>query len=141
MLDEDYDLAATRANAAERAYLEAVRREIGREQLCRLASDLRDQWSAVATICALGEDEARSRIESPGLRHRAQAVQGAWLDRRNWAVLGEDAAARSDFAGALATAHRGDPVVPLRPGAAQPAAIEPDRATATVTVRHVTVDA
>jgi hypothetical protein len=114
MLDTDYEQASSTANSAERAYLEAVRAGEGRERLVALATELRDRWADVARICALGEDTARSRIDAPRNRHRQQAIHGAWLDRRNWAVLGEDASARSDFAAALMTAHRGTTVTPLR---------------------------
>jgi hypothetical protein len=114
MLDTDYEQASSTANAAERAYLEAVRVGESRERLVSLATELRDRWGDVASICALGEDTARSQIDAPRNRHRPQAVHGAWLDRRNWAVLGEDAAARGDFAAALMTAHRGTSVASVR---------------------------
>jgi hypothetical protein len=115
MLDTDYEQASSTANVSERAYLEAVRVGESRERLVALATELRDRWADVARICALGEDTARSRIDSPRNRHRQQAIRGAWLDRRNWAVLGEDASARGDFAAALMTAHRGTGATPQQP--------------------------
>jgi hypothetical protein len=114
MLDTDYEQASSKANASERAYLEAVRVGDSRERLVELATELRDRWADVAGICALGEDTARGQIDAPSNRHRPQAVHGAWLDRRNWAVLGEDASARGDFAAALMTAHRGVTVTSVR---------------------------
>jgi hypothetical protein len=113
MLDEDYRRAFGAADAAERVYLDALRRGQHRDLLIGLAMDVRDRWSAVAMLCALGEDAAHARILAPPLRRRRQALDEAWVSRRNWAVCGEDASARGELAGALMEAHRGE-FVPAR---------------------------
>jgi hypothetical protein len=112
MLDEDYRRAFDAADVAERLYLDALRQGQQRDLLTDLAMDVRDRWSAVAMICALAEDAARSQILAPPLRRRRQTLDEAWVDRRNWAVCGEDASARSGLAGALMEAHRGELVPP-----------------------------
>jgi hypothetical protein len=53
MLDEDYRRAFGAADAAERVYLDALRRGQHRDLLIDLAMDVRDRWSAVAMLCAL----------------------------------------------------------------------------------------
>jgi hypothetical protein len=107
MLDTEYERALRVATEAESRYLEAVRRGEERELLTDLAMESRDAWVAAATMCALGEDAARSRIAAlPSLPHD-EALNGAWLNRRNWAACGEDAAGRAELIGALIDAHRG----------------------------------
>ena len=107
MLEDEYLRAASTANEAGKQYLEAVRVGESRQRLTDLALDARDLWAAVSTICALGEEEARLKVANPPLRHRQQATNSAWIDRRNWAVRAEDASARSQAAGALMSAHLG----------------------------------
>jgi hypothetical protein len=107
MLDTEYERALRVATESENRYLEAVRRGEERELLTDLAMEARDAWIAAATMCALGEDGARSRIaDLPSLPHD-EALNDAWLNRRNWAACGEDAAGRADLIGALIDAHRG----------------------------------
>jgi len=107
MLDTEYERALRVATEAENRYLEAVRRGEERALLTDLAMDARDAWISAATMCALGEDSARSRIaDLPSLPHD-EALNDAWLNRRNWAACGEDAAGRAELIGALIDAHRG----------------------------------
>lgn len=114
MLDADYERTLTVAAEAESRYLDAVRRGEERDLLTSLAKQARDRWLRVTTVCALGEDAARSRLAALPLAHRGEAVHGAWLSRRNWAACGEDAAARAELIGALMNAHRGESTVPHR---------------------------
>jgi hypothetical protein len=107
VLETDYRRALADATDAELSYVSAVRRSEPRQTLTDLAMASRDLWGAVATVCALGEDAARSQIDTPPLRHRHQALHSAWLSRRNWAACGEDAAARCELTGALMHAHLG----------------------------------
>jgi hypothetical protein len=115
LLDENYRRSFVAATEAEVVYLDAVRRGEERMGLIDLAMDARDRWVAIATLCALGEDDARWRLAMPPLRGRQESVHNAWLDRRNWAVRAEDAAARAELLGALMNAHRGDATTPRRP--------------------------
>jgi hypothetical protein len=115
MIETDYKAALAVATDAEAGYVAAVRSNETRHELAELAMSARDRWSAVATVCALGEDGARSRIDAPPMRHRHQALHNAWLTRRNWAACGEDASARAELIGALMTAHGGRPA-PRREG-------------------------
>jgi hypothetical protein len=112
MLETDYRAALAAATDAEARYVSAVRENGTRKRLTDMAMDARDLWAAVATVCALGEDAARTRIEAPPLRHRHQALHSAWLTRRNWAACGEDASARSELIGALMSAHLGESTAP-----------------------------
>jgi hypothetical protein len=114
MLDTDYERALVSATKAENRYLEAVRRGEERDLLTELAGQARDLWVTVATVCALGEDAARFRLADLPMIHRNEALHTAWLDRRNWAVCGEDAAARAELAGALVNAHRGASTITRR---------------------------
>jgi hypothetical protein len=107
MLEADYGCALRAANQAESNYLGAVRRGEERATLADLSAGARDLWSEVAAVCALGEGAARSEIAFPRLRQRRDAVDAAWVTRRNWAACGEEAAGHSDLAGALTIAHQG----------------------------------
>jgi hypothetical protein len=112
MVEADYGRALRAAKEAESNYVGAVRRGEERATLADLSVDLRDLWSAVADVCALGEDAARSRIDFPPLRQRREVVHTAWVNRRNWAACGEEAAGHSELAGALTLAHQGRAATP-----------------------------
>lgn len=105
MLETDYERAWRAAHEAEQEYLAAVRLTAAPADLAARSVYARDRWTAVSTICALGVDGARARMDVLPLRHRCEALNAAWRDTRNWTALGEDAAARGDLFGALACAH------------------------------------
>jgi hypothetical protein len=104
-LETDHRQAWRSAHSAEGRYLAAVKQQASVADLADLATYTRDRWCAVSGICALGQDAARSRVEMPPIRHRLQALSQAWREARDWAALGEDAAARGELFGALACAH------------------------------------
>jgi hypothetical protein len=106
MNEIDYERARNAAQEAEIRYLDGMKRHMAPEGLTGLATCAQDRWTAVATLCALAEDAARSTIEMPPIRHRHEVLTNAWRDVRNWAVLGENAAARSALCGAMADVHR-----------------------------------
>jgi hypothetical protein len=109
MLEADYQRALSTATDAAQRYLTAVGRGDDRKRLADFAMDARDLWAAVATVCSMAEDAARSRLVVPPLRHRRRALQRDWLERRNWAARGEDASARCQMAAALMKAHLAEP--------------------------------
>jgi hypothetical protein len=108
-LDDDHERAWYAAHEAENRYLAAVKKRAIPEELTALALCAQERWTAVSRMCALAVDSARSRSEVLPIRHRQRALVEALGDLRNWSILGEDAAARSEFCGALATAHRPGP--------------------------------
>jgi hypothetical protein len=111
MLETDHQLETEHLNAwrsahhAEEQYLTGIKEHAAHEKLAEWATYARDRWTVVSTICALAEDGARSRVEAPPIKHWQEVLTAAWRDVRNWAVLGEDAAARGELFGALASAH------------------------------------
>jgi hypothetical protein len=109
ILQTDHKNAWRAANSAEGRYLAAVKQQAAPATLAELATDARDHWTAVTTICGLGQDEARWRLEMPPIRHRLQALSLAWRVATEWTALGEDAAARGELFGALASAHVSQP--------------------------------
>jgi hypothetical protein len=104
-LERAYEDTRRAAHAAETTYLAAVKQQRSLETLTELAAAARDSWLAASAVCALGEDTARAPIGEPRSRHRLDLVSAAWSDVRNWAALGEEAAGRGEFLGALVTAH------------------------------------
>jgi hypothetical protein len=108
-LDDDHERAWYAAHDAENRYLAAVKKRAIPEELTALAQCAQDRWTAVSRMCALAVDSSRVRCEVLPIRHRQRALVEALDDMRNWSVLGEDAAARSEFCGALASAHRPGP--------------------------------
>jgi hypothetical protein len=111
MLETDHQLETEHLNAwrsahhAEEQYLAGIKEQASHTKLAERATYARDRWTVVSTICALAEDGARSRVEAPPIKHWQDVLTAAWRDVRNWAVLGEDAAARGELFGALASAH------------------------------------
>jgi hypothetical protein len=106
-LEVEHEDMRQAAHEAEGRYLIAVQLQRDPETLIELASYARNCWLAAAGVCALGEDNARTRMQTARLRHRLAVLNAAWADSRNWAVLGEDAASRGELLGALAAAHYG----------------------------------
>jgi hypothetical protein len=104
-LENEHLNAWRSAHQAEEQYLTGIKENATGEKLAEWASYARDRWTAVSTLCALAEDRARSQVEGPPTKHWQQVLTAAWRDVRNWAVLGEDAAARCELFAALASAH------------------------------------
>jgi hypothetical protein len=115
MLETDHQLETEHLHAwrsahhAEEQYLTGIKEHAAGEKLAEWATYARDRWTVVSTICALAEDAARCRVEAPPIKHWQEVLTAAWRDVRNWAVLGEDAAARCELFGALACAHVAQP--------------------------------